>query len=112
MSDYTAEEIEAAVTAGDDYEDENRDYQNTWVAIGYDDVDDDATLTLRGEAVSFKYVAGKSPHEGGGEDVWSVIQVGTQLFKKPGYYASHYGTDWDGDLKEVHAISRSVTFYE
>ena len=49
---------------------------------------------------------------GQGDSIWVVLRIGDQLFKKEGYYASHYGSDWDGDLTEVHEVQRLVTFYE
>lgn len=50
--------------------------------------------------------------EGQGDSLWVVVQVGTQLFRKSGYYASHYGSDWDGDFTEVRASQKTVTVYE
>lgn len=53
--------------------------------------------------------------ETGGMDEGSaasvVFKVGDQLFKKDGYYQSHYGYDWDGDLYEVEAFEKTVTDY-
>lgn len=52
----------------------------------------------------------------GGEDQGSyastIIQVGSQFFKKEGYYASHYGYDWDGAFFEVAPKRVTVTRYE
>jgi hypothetical protein len=41
-----------------------------------------------------------------------VIRVGTQLFRKNGYYASHYGTDWDGSVDEVVSSEKVITVYK
>lgn len=102
MSDYTVEEIEEAVNDSDGYS----ELTSSW--------NDPITLNLelRGEEVTAFQVGGKLPCEGGGEDVDVVFRVGDQLFKKWGAYYSHNGTDWDGDLREVHAVERLVTFYE
>jgi hypothetical protein len=104
MSDYTrtevnrAVEVSAAANEGD----------CGWDFIGYGE---DVTLTLRGEEVPVEYIA-RHGGMGEGDDIWVVFRLGTQLFKKSGYYASHYGTDWDGDLNEVNVVERMVTFYE
>jgi hypothetical protein len=54
--------------------------------------------------------------EGHGENVYMVFRLvnaqGTHFFKKEGYYASHYGTDWDGPFSQVTPVERMVTFYE
>ena len=55
--------------------------------------------------------------EGHAEDVYMVFKTtdtdGTvQYWRKDGWYASHYGTDWDGPWREVNAVERVVTFYE
>lgn len=49
------------------------------------------------------------PDEGSNASV--VIQVGTQFFRKEGYYASHYGHDWDGSFEEVHPKVKTITVY-
>ncbi len=35
-----------------------------------------------------------------------------QLFRKDGWYQSHSGSEWDGDLYEVKPVERTVVFYE
>lgn len=47
-----------------------------------------------------------------GSDASVVFQVGDKIFKKTGFYQSHYGYDWDGDLTEVRPVEKVVTFYE
>lgn len=47
-----------------------------------------------------------------GSDIWVVFRLGDQLFKKSGFYASHYGTDWDGPLVEVKPVEKTVTVFE
>ena len=49
--------------------------------------------------------------EGEGDEAWVVFRVGDQLFMKTGYYTSHYGFEWDGDLEEVEAYEKTVTDY-
>lgn len=68
-------------------------------------------VTIRGERAPISFVADFGG-QGQGDEIWIVFKVGDQLFRKEGYYASHYGSDWDGDLCEVEAVERTVTFYE
>lgn len=111
MTDYTADEVEDAVENSDSV-DEYGDPRISWENLSYGDVPEGAVLNLRGEEVPVTRVDGKPGAEGGGEEIYVVIRVGSQLFKKEGWYQSHYGEDWDGDLREVHAVERLVTFYE
>jgi hypothetical protein len=54
--------------------------------------------------------------EGQGEVIYFVLKISdgdtVRYFRKDGYYASHYGTDWDGSFAEVSAVQRTVTFWE
>lgn len=54
--------------------------------------------------------------ETGGMDEGSnasiTFQVGDQFFRKDGYYASHYGYDWDGAFYEVSPRQVTVTQFE
>ena len=43
---------------------------------------------------------------------WIVYKVGNRLFRKNGWYASHYGSEFDGDFSEVRAREKMVTVYE
>lgn len=111
MTDYTAQEIEQAVNGL--YNSESGEIEDgieeSWDEISYGDGPD--TLRLRGEEVPLKHVK-QEGGEGEGDEIWCVIQVGTQLFRKEGYYASHYGSDWDGELYECEIVERMVQFYE
>ena len=51
--------------------------------------------------------------EGEGDSAWIVFRLNDseQLFMKDGYYASHYGFDWDGDVYEVEKYQRVVDDY-
>jgi hypothetical protein len=102
-NNYTAAEIEAAITDG---------VEADWYELSDLGDGDKTTITLRGAAVEIEKVGGKAPCEGGAEDVSVVIKVGSQLFEKTGYYASHYGCDWDGDVTEVRPVEKIITVYE
>lgn len=47
-----------------------------------------------------------------GSNASSTWKIGDQYFRKSGYYASHYGYDWDGELEEVHPVQKVVTVFE
>lgn len=49
--------------------------------------------------------------EGEGDYRAIVFSIDSRLFRMSGYYASHYGTEWDGDLEEVEAYEKTVTDY-
>jgi len=107
---YTVEQVHTAIGRAlhEDFEDDPEyvDWHEANEALGYG-----GTLgTPLGEFVGVAEDGG----EGQGDDIWFVFEVKDtgQLFKKSGYYASHYGTDWDGPLEEVRAVQRMVTFYE
>lgn len=69
------------------------------------------TVTVNGETYEVKVV-----EDFGGMDQGStryvVFEVDGRLFRKDGFYASHYGTDWDGDFREVRKVVKEVAFYE
>jgi hypothetical protein len=117
---YTPEQIEAAINEGwlskSRYSD--TDYEESgWdgLSYGHDAPDNKVTLTLQdgsGDTFELEVVEAEPGGEGHGEEVWIVVKVGDQLFKKDGYYASHYGTDWDGSFREVKAQQKYVTVYQ
>lgn len=47
-----------------------------------------------------------------GSELWVVFKIGDQLFKKSGWYASHDGSYWDGDLSEVKPVQKTITVFE
>ncbi len=115
---YTADQIQAAVEAPG--EETWRDAE-TWLPAGVREdywgtkknhPDNRLVLDIDGEKVYAEYIGGKPPEEGGGERVYIIVKVGEQFFRKNGYYASHYGTDWDGSVDEVHPVTKTITVYE
>ena len=133
---YTIKQLEAAI------EDESTEWEGSWDEFGYvadsstkwTEVDADypdarqmkdgsfyAHIPLEvagvaipgiGQARTVEDFGGK----GQGENRWIVFKVtnaeGERLFRKSGYYASFYGTDWDGELEEVVAKEKTVTVFE
>lgn len=105
MSNYTTAEVEEAIER---HLDNDGDWWDFEEAPREDDTDETSyankyhrtTLNLRGDEVRVYSVANFGG-EGQGDDRWVVFKVGTQLFRKNGYYQSHDGTYWDGDLYEV-----------
>jgi hypothetical protein len=99
MSNYTAATVERAFN---DFDWDNlEDRENGFKGA----------ILVDGEAVVFEKVASD---EGGeyGYGTFLIFKVGTQLFKKSGYYRSHYGNDWDGSFTEVNATTKTVVVYE
>lgn len=44
--------------------------------------------------------------------VFSLEKNGeTEYWQKDGYYASHYGTDWDGEFYQVKPVEKTITVY-
>jgi hypothetical protein len=104
MTHYTFGQVERAIEHNPDFD-------------GWDEAEyaADGTVVLSisvdGETLPVTKVDGFGG-EGKGEDIWVVVQVGDQLFRKNGYYASHYGTDWDGSFDEVRSFTQEVIAYE
>lgn len=46
-----------------------------------------------------------------GSNAYVVFKVGDTYLRKSGYYASHYGYDWDGELEEVVPAQKTITVY-
>ena len=107
---YTAEQVQDALARA-----LNEDYADDPDYIDWAEVNE--VLGYRGTLGTplgvFRGIADEGG-EGQGDHIEFVFEVEDtgQLFKKEGYYASHYGTDWDGPFREVHAVERMVTFYE
>lgn len=102
MSDYTTLEVIQAFGGSNDEWGGDADWY---------EMEDATEVTLRGEKVPVTNVESFGG-EGQGDDKWFVVKIGDQLFRKSGYYASHYGTDWDGAFEEVHPVEKVVTVYE
>lgn len=95
---FTARDVEVAMSKDKDF--------YGWGSLGYSNV----KLTINGEEYTTTPIRSE-----GGEDEGShaevVFEVGGRLFRKSGYYASHYGYDWDGEFDEVEAYEKTVTDY-
>jgi hypothetical protein len=104
---YTAQLIQAAFEA--DFDDEDNGQNESWLSVS--DGDGSGKIQIYGTDVDYTPVT-RFGGEGQGDEAWFVIQIGDQMFRMDGYYASDYGTDWDGDLYEVKPVVKEVTFYE
>lgn len=69
-------------------------------------------VTVNGVEYDITVVKDHGGGEGSGEERWVVIEVDSRLFRKEGYYASYHGSDFDGDFREVYAVTKPVVFYE
>lgn len=47
-----------------------------------------------------------------GSNASVTFALGNQYFRKNGYYASHYGYDWDGSFEEVVPAQKTITVYK
>lgn len=105
MSDYTTAEVDQAIERAESGS------EFPW----WDELPSPAiiakyvTLNLRDEDVPVEVVTNC---DGQGEDVYSVIKVGDQLFRKRGQFSSHWGTEWNGLFEEVESYKELVTFYK
>ena len=112
---YTKEQIVQAVELLDvDIKEISEKYkipnQNTYSGFDYPNVEgwgemyDNGFIIVDGEPVNYEVV-----DTTGGMDKGShasvTFKIGDQYFRKEGFYASHYGTDWDGDFDEVRPVT-------
>lgn len=83
--------------------------------FSWQDIEDVNDGVYKGTAVGdVEVVEVDGGGEGHGEDIYAVVRVVDtgQLFRMNGTYMSHYGSEWDGQLYPVNAVTREVTFYE
>ena len=107
------------------FENEQFEQYSTWRAKQYPETDawcsieagdwDELTsgkghVTINGTEYEWQAVLGLGG-EGQGDYAAVIFSIDGRLFRKEGYYASHYGTDWDGDFEEVEAYEKTVTDY-
>lgn len=84
----------------------------SWWELAYEDHVTDH-LVIHGEVYPLSVEDSKVGHEGDWEtSTYVVINVGDQYFRKTGYYASHHGGEWDGDLTEVAVAWKNVQVWE
>lgn len=103
---FTAKQVEEALKV--EAESGNGWYSDPFQGLAYEDSDIE-NIVLDGETYPVEVVETDPGGEGHGEYVYFILKVGEQTFKKEGYYASHHGTDWDGDFFEVESREVTVT---
>lgn len=102
---YNAREVEEAIESTRDFYDWD---EVRWVNNG----DVALYIDVAGETHVPVTTIDSFGGEGQGDSMWVVVKVGSQFFRKNGYYASHYGTDWDGDFSEVTPQQKTITVWE
>lgn len=108
MSDYTPAEVDEALeNAQGPY-----GFGLSWTELLYEDYDN-KTLSLRGTDVPFEVVESND----GGDAVWEyevyvVIKVGDQYFKREGMYYSHVGVEFDSNTHEVVEGEKTVKVWK
>lgn len=110
---FTASDVEAAVENGDFRSKawKSEEYYNLDEGDWYELGDGEGKVTLNGVEYDWKSVEHLGGGEGSGEYTAVIFNIGGRLFRKEGYYASHYGTDWDGNFSEVEAYQKTSTAY-
>lgn len=110
MSDFTARDLESMV----DNEEVEYDYSGSTETMGGSEFwseiqwgSDHFVFPGIGKATRVDSAGGMDE----GSNIWTVFEVGGRLFRKSGYYASHYGTDWDGAFEEVFPEQKTITVY-
>lgn len=73
--------------------------------------DEPIVFTVKGQEISAERVSSFGG-EGQGDDLWIVIKIGDQFFKKSGYYNSWDGGAYDGELFEVEPVQVTRTEYQ
>lgn len=93
------------------YDDEDRDYYGR--TFNWDEFSWGAREALDTE-LGVVRVVDQEGGEGQGDHAHIVFLVKDtgQYFRIDGFYSSYEGTDWDGELREVHRVTREVVFYE
>ena len=128
---YTAEEVLEAFEAhqdklGDDLNEIFYDGPSTWkfkedeqgrmvlkenAANSWDYEKIDVPFLLRGVPTEVS-IAEQTGGMDEGSNASITFQIGSQYFRKDGYYASHYGYKWDGAFYEVKPKTVTVTQFE
>lgn len=128
---YTAEEVLEAFEAhqdklGEDLDEIFYDGPSTWTykvdengkeilkdkpAHAWDWERVDAPFLLRGVPTEVS-IAEQTGGMDEGSNASITFQIGSQYFRKDGYYASHYGYEWDGAFYEVKPKTVTVTQFE
>lgn len=128
---YTAEEVLEAFEAhqdklGDDLNEIFYDGPSTWkfkedeqgrmvlkenAANSWDYEKIDVPFLLRGVPTEVS-IAEQTGGMDEGSNASITFQIGSQYFRKDGYYASHYGYEWDGAFYEVRPKRVTVTQFE
>lgn len=101
---YTAQQIEQAIEWSDEFE--------SWGEADWWTGKHRLVLDIDGQTEYAEYIDSKIPAEGGGESIFVIFKVGSQFYRKSGYYLSHDGSYWDGDLEEVTPTEKLVTVYD
>lgn len=80
-----------------------------WYNLG--DSGQSGTMTINGETYHWTGVESIGGHEGAGEYAAVIFDVDGRTFRQEGFYASHYGCDYDGTFEEVEKFQKTVDDY-
>lgn len=111
MSDLEASRVEDAIR--------NRFSQGYygdyfWETFAYGNTGDtEGSVWIDGTEYDVVNEASKTGSEGDWQtEIYVVVKVGEQYFRKSGHYASHDGTYWDGRFEEVKPQEKPVTVWD
>jgi hypothetical protein len=122
---YTAREVEEALEAVtytvQGYYDKTQFHDVEFSWYGLEDTfyhfrendDEEGMIPTSIGKVSLVELGGTTDYDSSGS-LHAVIKVEDtgQLFRKDGWYQSHCGSEWDGEFREVQAVTKTVVVYE
>lgn len=120
----TLEQVENLLVAVNNEDSKAKSWRDHWDSVSdlewstIEDIFDyngGKTFTTHGRTISGEDF--DTGGEGHAEEVYMVFKTididgAVQYWRKDGYYASYAGSEWDGDLREVELVERTVVFYE
>lgn len=91
---------------------EKRQAQASWYHVS--DIDTDTEIFTEHLGSFYVHATGGSTDYDSSGGMYVVLRSERtgQLFRKEGWYQSHSGSEWDGDVYEVQAREKTVTVYE
>ena len=74
---------------------------------------DTVTVTIGEEDYTLEVIEVRDGDEGDFTlETYFIFEIDGRRFRKTGIYKSHYGTDWDGPVREVKKVEKTITVWE
>lgn len=114
MTDYNdlAEAIEEY--GHDEDGNPNEEFEDNGYESGWDYITEEGyggkpvVMNLLGKDVSIKVVESKQQSE----ESYLILEIDGTLYRKDGWYASHYGSEWDGSFYPVKPVEKTITVWK